>query len=159
MKKSDIILVGIVVVIVVMAIVFSKGTSAQEDINFPLTLSGEPGLNQLTYNEYAEKVENGETFVVIIERTGCSYCSLYMPIVEEYANENKIPIFYIDTDTLTEDEFNELSTKNNYLKKNQWGTPTTLFMMGSKVIDNISGYVEKDSVDAFFKDRVVMGEE
>ena len=83
---------------------------------------------------------------------------MYMPILEEYAKEKQIAVTYIDTDTLTEDEFNELSTTNKYLKKNNWGTPTTLFMLGDRVIDVIGGYVEKDSIDSFFKDRVVMGE-
>ena len=81
-----------------------------------------------------------------------------MPIVEEVANEKKIPIYYIDTDTLSQDEYTELSTTNNYLKRNDWGTPTTLFMLGSRVIDSIGGYVDKDSVLSFIDGRVVMGE-
>ena len=81
-----------------------------------------------------------------------------MPIVEGVANEKKIPIYYIDTDTLTSDEFNELSTTNSYLKRNEWGTPTTLFMLGDRVLDSIGGYVEKDSVLSFLDGRVVMGE-
>ena len=82
-----------------------------------------------------------------------------MPIVEEYANEKQIPVTYIDTDTLTEEEFNKLNTQNAYLKKNpRWGTPTTLMMVGKRVVGSIGGYVEKDKVDEFFKDKVVMGE-
>ena len=53
-----------------------------------------------------------------------------------------------------------LENANSYLRKNSasWGTPTTLFMLGDRVLDSIGGYVEKDSVLAFLKDRVVMGE-
>lgn len=158
MKKSDYILIGLVLVIVIVAIFSTKGTKAQEEIEYPLTLAGEVGLNQITYSQYKEMVDNGDAFVVIIERAGCTYCQMYMPIVEEYVNEKKIAINYIDTDTLTEEEFQELSTKNNYLKRKNWGTPTTLFMLGDRVIDSIGGYVEKSKVEEFFKDRVVMGE-
>lgn len=158
MKKSDYILIGLVLVIVIVAIFSTKGTKAQEDIEYPLTLAGEVGLNQITYSQYKEMVDKGDAFVVIIERAGCTYCQMYMPIVEEYVKEKKIAINYIDTDTLTEEEFQELSTKNNYLKRNNWGTPTTLFMLGDRVIDSIGGYVEKSKVEEFFKDRVVMGE-
>lgn len=158
MKKSDYILIGLVLVIVIVAIFSTKGTKAQEDIEYPLTLAGEVGLNQITYSQYKEMVDNGDAFVVIIERAGCKYCQMYMPIVEEYVKEKKIAINYIDTDTLTEEEFQELSTKNNYLKRNNWGTPTTLFMLGDRVIDAIGGYVEKSKIEEFFKDRVVMGE-
>ena len=158
MKKTDFILIGLVIVIVVAAIFSSKGTEALEEIEFPLELAGEVGLHEITYDEYKTMVDEGEAFVVIIERTGCSYCQQYMPIVEEVANEKKIAVTYINTDNITDEEMDELSSTNKYLKKNQWGTPTTLFMLGDRIVDSISGYVEKDSVEEFFKDRVVEGE-
>lgn len=158
MKKSDFILIGIVLLIVVVAMFSSKGMKHEEEVEYPLTLAGDSGLHQITYNDYEEKVENGDAFIVIIERAGCSYCVQYMPIVEEVANEKKIPIYYIDTDTLTEDEYNLLSTTNSYLKRNSWGTPTTLFMLGDRVLDTIGGYVDKDAVLSFIDGRVVMGE-
>lgn len=158
MKKSDFILIGVVVLIAVVALFSSKGTEPLEDVNYPLTLVGEAGLHQITYDQYETMVDNGDAFIVIIERTGCGYCTMYMPIVEEVANENKIPLYYIDTDTLTEEEFNNLSSKNSYLKKNQWGTPTTLFMLGDRVLDTIGGYTAKENVLAFLDGKVVMGE-
>lgn len=158
MKKSDFILIGLVLVIVVVALFSTKGNVKEDPIDFPLTLSGEPGLKQITYSDYKTLVDNKDAFIVIIERTGCSYCQMFMPIVEEVANEKQIPILYIDTDTLTSEELQSLSTENKYLKRNQWGTPTTLFMLGNRVIDVIGGYTEKSAVEDFLKDRVVMGE-
>lgn len=158
MKKSDFILIGVVLLIVVVAIFSTKGNKVEEEVNYPLTLSGDAGLQQISYADYQKKVEDGDAFIVIIERAGCSYCIQYMPIVEEVAKEKKIPIYYIDTDTLSEEDMNELSTTNNYLKKNNWGTPTTLFMLGDRVLDSISGYTEKDSVLAFLDGKVVFGE-
>ena len=158
MKKSDLILVGVVLAIVVLAMFSSKGTKALEEVEYPLTLAGEVGLHQITYAEYEEKVENGDAFIVVIERAGCSYCIQYMPIVEEVAKEKKIPLYYIDTDTLSQEEFNLLGSTNSYLKRNNWGTPTTLFMLGDRVLDNIAGYVDKDSVLSFLDGKVVMGE-
>ena len=158
MKKSDFILIGIVLLIVVVAMFSTKGTKAEEEVEYPLTLAGEAGLHQITYNDYEDKVENGDAFIVVIERAGCSYCVQYMPIVEDVANEKKIPIYYIDTDTLSADEYNNLNNKNSYLKRNNWGTPTTLFMLGDRVLDAIGGYTEKDAVLSFIDGRVVMGE-
>lgn len=158
MKKTDFILIGVVLLLVILGICSSKGSVAQEEVQYPLTLAGEVGLHQITYTDYEKLVEDKEAFIVIIERTGCSYCQMYMPIVEEVAKEKKISINYIDTDTLSEEEFNLLSTTNAYLKKNQWGTPTTLFMLGDRVLDSISGYTEKDNVINFLKDKVVFGE-
>lgn len=158
MKKSDLILIGVVVLIVIVAIFSSKGNEQLEEIDYPLTLAGEAGLHQMTYEEYETMVEDEKAFVVVIERAGCSYCIQYMPIIEEVAKEKKIPLYYIDTDTVASEDMNELSNTNSYLKRNNWGTPTTLFMLGDRVIDAIGGYVEKETVLKFLKDRVVMGE-
>lgn len=103
-------------------------------------------------------VNNGDAFIVVIERTGCGYCQQYMPLVEEVANEKKIAITYINTDNLSDEEMNKLSTTNKYLKRNEWGTPTTLFMLGDRIVDSIGGYVEKSSIESFIDGRVVTGE-
>ena len=158
MKKTDFILIGLVLVVVLVGVLSNKGTKAESEIVFPLELTGEVGLNEITYDEYEDMVKNNKPFIVVIERTGCSYCQMYMPIMEEVAKEKKIAITYINTDNLTNDEYTKLSTTNKYLKKNQWGTPTTLFMLGDRIVDSIGGYVEKESIEAFFKDRVVLGE-
>ena len=158
MKKSDLILIGAVLLVIVLAMVSTKGTKAEVEIEYPLTLNGEVGLHQMSYNDYETMVDAGDAFIVVIERAGCSYCIQYMPIIESVATEKKIPIYYIDTDTLSSEDMNELSTKNSYLKRNNWGTPTTLFMLGDTVIDTISGYVDKETVLSFIEDRVVFGE-
>ena len=124
MKKSDLLLIGVVVVIVVVSMFSSKGTKSLEEVNYPLTLVGDVGLHQITYKDYEEFVSNGDAFIVVIERAGCSFCIQYMPIVKDVANEKKIPLYYIDTDTLSSEDMNKLSTTNEYLKKNEWGTPS-----------------------------------
>ncbi len=158
MKKTDLILIGIVLAIVAVAVFSNKGTMAQEEIEFPLELKGEVGLHEITYSEYEDMVNNGDAFVVVIERTTCGYCQQYMPIMEEETKEKKLAVTYINTDNITEEELEKLSTTNKYLKKNQWGTPTTLFMLGDRIIDSISGYVGKESIEAFLDCRVVVGE-
>lgn len=157
MRKKDLILIGLVLAIVVVALVSSKGTTALEEIKFPLELTGKVGLNEITYAEYEKMVDNGDAFVVVIERTGCGYCQQYMPLMKEVADENKIAVTYINTDNLTQEEYTKLSTTNRYLKNNKWGTPTTLFMLGDRIVDSIGGYVEKSSIEQFLKDKVVMG--
>ena len=157
MKKTDFILIGAVLLIAVIALFSSKGTKALEEVTYPLELYGEKGLNQISYNDYKKLVEDKEAFILIIERAGCGYCQMYMPIVEEVAKEKKISILYIDTDTLNTDEMNELNNKNSYLKKNNWGTPTTLFMLGDRVLDSIGGYVEKATFESFIDGKVVLG--
>ena len=158
MKKSDFVLIGVVILIIFVSFFSSKGNKELEEVEYPLTLAGESGLQQITYNDYETMVNNNDAFIVVIERAGCSYCIQYMPIIEEVAKEKKIPLYYIDTDTLTNDEYTSLSTTNSYLKKNSWGTPTTLFMLGDRVLDTIGGYVDKETFLKFIDNRVVIGE-
>lgn len=158
MKKTDFILLGLLLVVIVVGVLSTKGNVKEDPIDFPVKLAGKVGLNEITYDEYKTMVENGDAFVVVIEREGCYYCQQYMPLLEDYVKKNKIAVTFINTDNLNADEYQELSSTNNYLKKNKWGTPTTLFMLGSRVVDAIGGYVETESIEKFFKDRVVMGE-
>jgi len=157
-KKSDIVLIGVVLLIIVIGMFSSKGTKALDEVNYPLTLAGEPGVKQITYQEYETLVNDGSAFIVVIERASCGYCQMYMPILEDVAKEKKIPILYIDTDTLSSEDMNSLSTKNQYLKRNSWGTPTTLLMLGERVLDSIGGYVEKGAVLSFIDGKVAIGE-
>lgn len=159
MKKSDFILIGVIIIIAIVAFVSSKGNVELEKVEYPVLLSGNSGLNKITYSQYQEFVENGDAFIVVIERTGCSYCTMYMPIVEEVGIEKNIPFYYIDIAELSQNEFNNLNSTNDYLRKNpDWGTPTTLLMLGDRVLDSIGGYVEKDKLLSFVDGKVEMGE-
>ncbi len=159
MKKSDYILIGVTLLVIIVSIFGIKGTKAAEDVTKEkVTLSGEASLTEINYIDYEGLQNSGEPFLVIIERTGCHYCELYMPIAEEVASTKNISIKYIDIANLSEEEFNNLTNSNSYFKKNQeWGTPTTLLLKGSEVIDSISGYVEKDKLETFIDDNIILG--
>ena len=103
-------------------------------------------------------LSKNKTIVVWVGRQSCGYCTMYMPIVKDVAEEKNIPIYYIDIAYLTNEENNKLASSNSYLRKNQWGTPTTLLMLGNRVLDSIGGYVEKETFLSFLEDKVVMGE-
>lgn len=157
-KQRDIILVLLVAVVLVIALVLTGNKEPKFNIELPVALEGTVGFNEITYSEYEEKLYTEAPFVVVIKRDGCSYCEMYDPIVTEVANEYNLPISYINLTNLTSDEQAALSSSNSYLKKEQWGTPTTLFMYGKNVVDSISGYVEKEQFVEFVKENFVVGE-
>ena len=157
-KQKDIILILLVVVLLIVGVVLTSGKKEKFEVELPVALAGEAGFTEITYSEYETKVEEGNPFLVIIVRDGCGYCEMYEPIVEEVANEYKLPIYYINLTHLTTEETESLSTTNTYLKRNEWGTPTTLFMYGTHVVDSISGYVEKDAFVEFVKENFVIEE-
>lgn len=158
-KQKDIILVALVVVLLIVAAIVTGNKDSKVDIELPVALEGDAGFNEITYSNYLEKIDSNEPFLVVIVKDGCGYCEMYEPILKEVADEYNLPINYINLTNLTEEEYNDLAQSNAYLKKNQWGTPTTLFMLGDSVIDSIGGYVDKDKFVDFVKENFVVNED
>lgn len=160
-KTNDIILIGVLVVVVILGLFFLKGTSVTPGYELPLTLTGEVGLHQLTYQEYKEKVDNDESFVLIIERATCSHCVNFMPVAENFATENNVPMYYVDTDTFTNDEWSEFITSNTYLKKNSnsWGTPTTIVLAGRDSVNYIEGETTTENLKELYNEYFDISEE
>lgn len=156
-STSDLILVLALVVVVVLGFVVMNGGKEEPSYELPLTLSGEAGLHELTYQEYQEKIDSGEAFVVILERATCSHCIEYMPDVEDFADENNLPMYYVDTDTFSEEDWMGFEKSNTFLKKNSnsWGTPTTIVLAGSEAVDYIEGY-DSTNKDAHFQSLLEM---
>lgn len=147
-KKTDIALIAGVIIVIILGCFLMKGTKAEKNYELPLDLTGDVGLHKLSYSEYQEKIDNNEPFVVIIERTTCSHCQNFMPVAESFANDNGVPMYYIDTDEMEEEDWSKLETSNTFFKKNSdnWGTPTTLVLAGSECIDYIEGETDANSL-------------
>ena len=158
-KQKDIILIALVVVLLIVAAIVTGNKDSKVDIELPVALEGDAGFNEITYSNYLEKIDSNEPFLVVIVKDGCGYCEMYEPILKEVADEYNLPINYINLTNLSEEEYNNLAQSNAYLKKNQWGTPTTLFMLGYSVIDSIGGYVDKDKFVDFVKENFVVNED
>ncbi len=153
MKKSDIaLIVGVVLIILIGGFVI-KGNKVSYDVDLPLALAGEPGLHELSYSEYKEKVDNNESFVLIIERATCSHCVSFMPVAEEFAKTEGLPMYYVDTDTFTKKEWASFEKTNTYLKKNanNWGTPTTLVLSGFVAVDYVVGESDAEELKTLYE--------
>lgn len=158
MKKSDIaLIIGVVLVIILSIFAFSNKT---EKIEKPVILSDNFGeIKDIKYADYKSMIDEGKTFIVLIVREGCGYCEQFAPIVKEVVEEKKLPIYSIDISTLEENQVEEFKNSNSYLKTKDWGTPTTLVLQGSEVIDSLSGYTEKDNLVKFLDKNVKLPDE
>lgn len=153
-KQKDIVLILLVVVLLIVAGIVTSVKKEKVDIELPAVVEGEAGTRTITYSEYEELMASKKPFLAIVINDGCHYCEMYEPIVEEVANEYGIPVNYINLAKLSSDEYNSLSNSNSYLRTKKWGTPTTLFMVGNKVIDSIGQYVDKDTFVSFIKENI-----
>ena len=159
-KKGDLFLILGLVVVVILGFLVMKDKNAGPSYELPLTLSGEAGLQELTYAEYKEKINNGEEFVVILERATCSHCVTYLPIAREFASTNNVPMYYIDTDTFTQSDWEGFEKSITYLRKanGNWGTPTTVVQAGSTTVDFIEGTTSKEELLELYNKYFDMGE-
>ncbi len=83
---------------------------------------------KLNYNEFKEKVDNNDSFVLCVSRTTCSHCNDYKPKLKEVSKKYNIKIYYT--------EINEFSNSElDYFKDNfgfDGGTPITMFIKDGK---------------------------
>lgn len=110
MKKRAIILFIICLVILIGALIANK-------------ILGESYLKLISYDEIVEKIENKETFVLMLSQTTCHNCANFKPKLEYFAKDNKIVIYYIEVDRLRDDEKKALNLQISFDS-----TPTTVFI-------------------------------
>lgn len=153
-KKSDLLLIGGVILVILISLLAFSGN--KDKIETPVTLEGEAGVQDITYVEYEEKIESGKPFIVMIVNDGCSYCEMFVPVMTEVSNEYSIPVYSLNLANITNDEYNLLINSNSYLKREQWGTPTTLLLQGKTVIASLAGYTEKEKLVSFLEENVIL---
>lgn len=153
-NRGDLFLALGLALVVILGLIVMRDVNAGPNYELPLTLSGEAGLHQLSYSEYLDKVNNGDEFVLIIERASCSHCVTYLPIAEDFASSNSLPMYYVDTDTFTSEDWETFEKSNTYLKraKGNWGTPTTLVLAGREYVSYIEGTTNHESLLKLYQD-------
>ena len=115
-KKKNIIISAVIIVLTVIicaAIWFiGKGFNKTEY----------PYIHELTFNELESKLNNQDSFVLIITQTGCSHCEAYLPVVQNVSNKYKVDFYILNRTNISDEERTKLKNIANIS-----GTPTTLF--------------------------------
>lgn len=117
MKKGNkIFIISIILLVIILLILI---------INF-LTTPKKGEYREINYTELKEKLENKESFALVVSQSTCSHCATYKPKVEIIAKDYGVDFYYIDIDLE--------KNKENFLKEfNLSGaTPTTLFFKNGK---------------------------
>lgn len=80
-------------------------------------------LVEIKYDELLTKLDNKDSFVLLLSQTTCSHCKEFKPRLSSVARKYKLEVYYLETDLLDEETFNELKSKFWFS-----GTPTTIFI-------------------------------
>ena len=118
MKKNNNLIWIIAIVILVLLLAFLIINKAISKGN----------LVELTYDEFVQKIDNEDSFVLCISRTTCSHCATYKPKLESVAKDYGIDLYYIDIDKYSEEEQDEFEKIINFNDS----TPTTVFLKNGK---------------------------
>ena len=132
-KDKIIILIGICAMILLGAVIADR-------------IMAKSYLSEISYDEVIEKLDNKDTFVLLISQTTCSHCATYKPKLKDVSNEYEIDVYYIDVDLLEEDEYNELNSRLSFKTS---GTPLTIFLKNGEettVANRIQGDSSKDKI-------------
>ncbi len=142
MKKKNItLIIAIIIFIIILGVLIINY------INTPKVGS----LIELNYSQLKEKINNEDTFILIVSQTTCSHCATYKPEVEQIAKNYGIDVYYIDYDKETDDNKKEFLDSLNL----DGSTPITLFINDGKeksILNRISGAVSKETVINKFTD-------
>lgn len=80
-------------------------------------------LKQLKYDEVMEKIQNKESFILVVSQTTCSHCKEYKPVFKKILKKNNLTAYYIEYDLLSDEEKKEFVKYINFDS-----TPVTVFL-------------------------------
>lgn len=114
----------LIIIIIIMSLVIS-GCSFKEDKNESNTNNSteENRLKTLSFSELKEKINNKESFILVVGQTTCSHCAEYRPIIKSVLDKYNIVAYEIELDKLSSEEKGMMNDIANVS-----GTPTTIFI-------------------------------
>lgn len=113
-------------------------------------------LKEISYKEYEKMIENKETFILEVMKTGCTYCEKLKPKLEKLANDYKIDIKVINTANLSEEDKDNFDTATGVS-----GTPTIIFYTNGveeTVASRVNGNVSLEKLISKFKANGIIKE-
>lgn len=144
MKKKTMIFLGTTIIVaafgfLIFAMVSEGITNAAKDKT----------LISISFNELEKKVNNKDTFILVLTQKQCSHCAEYKPVLKEVLYEYDLKAYELDQKTLTKTEKAKLKDIASIT-----GTPTTVFISeGSEIATatRIHGAASKGTIISRFK--------
>lgn len=93
-------------------------------------------LVELTFDELQQKVDNKDSFILVITQTNCAHCAEYKPVLKKVLAKHEITAYEIAQDKLD----SEKKAKLNIIA-NTSGTPNTVFIVDGEEVNTSSRLV------------------
>lgn len=141
-KKIIIILVAIVIVIgAVIGISISSASAKEKNLDSAIEL-----------------IEDKDMHILFLGRPTCTYCEQFEPVITALSKDYDFDYDYINTDNLTSSGLSTLLKKLD-IDESNFGTPYLSITKDGKVVDEQSGYVDRETLFEFLQDNKVISED
>lgn len=117
--KKNILIIGtfIVIILAIISLIYASTILHGKEVN------EDKHLIELTFEELQKKIDNKETFILLISQTQCSHCMEYKPTLKKVLAEYNIDAYVIELDLLSTENKGKLKDIANVS-----GTPNTIFI-------------------------------
>lgn len=105
----------------------------------------ESHLVNISVNDLGKKIDNQETFILVLSQTGCSHCEQYLPELDRTLS--KYDDLYAYVLNITGLDTENKSNLNHFV--NFSGTPTTVFYIEGKettTLNRFNGYASSSKI-------------
>lgn len=147
---------GIIIAILSVIIVLGGAFFASELKYCEVKEEPKVTLEEIGMNEFTTLLNDKSPSIVYIARPSCGFCQQQEPIVESLVASYELPLFYLNTDNLTDKEMLSLFKVDEKLfgkEGKEFGTPTTIAVKGGKIIDALVGLTQKADFEQFLKNN------
>ncbi len=99
---------------------------------------------ELSYTDLESKLNNKDSFVLLIGSDTCSACTIYKETMQEVMKDTNVEIFYVNLNALSNKDYSKI-----YSKFVVNSTPTTIFISEGEetsTYDRIVGAANYDKV-------------
>ncbi len=133
MKKKTYLIILIILLILLFVSLGVLYIRKKEEEN---TLVYEINMQQLE-----EKINNKDTFILVMTQTGCVHCQSYLPTIKKVSREYGVTFYVLNRAKLSKEEYNRLNDIANIS-----GTPATIFIVDGEektTLNRLTGSIEK----------------
>ena len=133
MKKKTYLIILIILLILLFVSLGVLYIRKKEEEN---TLVYEINMQQLE-----EKINNKDTFILVMTQTGCVHCQSYLPTIKKVSREYGVTFYVLNGAKLSKEEYNRLNDIANIS-----GTPATIFIVDGEektTLNRLTGSIEK----------------
>lgn len=110
------------------------------------------------FNAYKKLVKSDKVTMAVFGRDNCFYCNKFKPVYNAVSEKYDVDIYFFDSLSYDKTEYDKItnmdltvpakcnSNGTEFKLSDGFGTPLTLFTKKGKVVDCISGYVNRESL-------------